>query len=315
MGKFPRPLNTSVPDKVDNPARRPGKHIPQVNAVDVNKHPTGNYACRISFSKLLLGFLFSFVLWGTVLNAQPVLGPAYDCTTLKRVGVYTSPVSPVCKTVGMTKIIHLTGKVSKYRQVVRNIRLYNCITERVTLKCREKFFGAELRTINTQELYTSPNECLKAINTKQSTYGPIKHIKGAIWVSQSSVSYNCQWLHTVKRVFTKITIFTYMGELVDSNPVIHQDVTNSICNYKYRFCRPIERAKSILTWNYRPLSISVFHNLGFFNATKIDNYILIAKLGIGVSIIRNVSGTYLLDIGYLVSRINIRGKAKVSRQF
>ena len=155
---------------------------------------------------------------------------------------------------------------------------------------------------------------MKAINTKKSAYGPIKLIKGTVWVSQSRVSYNCQWLHTVTRVFTKISIFTYMGELVDTNPVIHQDVTNSICNYKYRFCRPVERTKSILTWNYRPLSINVFHGLGFFNVTKIDNYILIAKLGIGGSIIRNVSGTYLLDVGYVVSRINIRNMAKVSRR-
>ena len=105
-----------------------------------------------------------------------------------------------------------------------------------------------------------------------------------------------------------------MGELVDSNPVINQDVTSSICNYKYRFCRPVERSKSILTWNYRPLSISIFHNLGFFNVTKIDNYILIAPLGIGGSVIRNVSGTYLLDMGYLVSCTQNRDTTKNSKR-
>ena len=80
MGRFPRPLKAFAPDGVDNTARRPDKHIPQINAVDTNKHPIGKYAGRISFSKILMGFIFCFVLWGSVLNAQPVLGPVFDLT-------------------------------------------------------------------------------------------------------------------------------------------------------------------------------------------------------------------------------------------
>ena len=68
----------------------------------------------------------------------------------------------------------------------------------------------------------------------------------------------------------------------------------------------------------RPLHRKLFQSLGKLNVTKIHNYLVIHKLGIGGSVIKATEQAWLLDIGYIIMK-NIKGpkppRNNLSRKF
>ena len=77
----------------------------------------------------------------------------------------------------------------------------------------------------------------------------------------------------------------YTGLLRDDNPMIHQDITETICYYNHKLCRPLEQPLGVIIWLYRYKKVEIFDTLGTFNITKIHNYVLIHSLGVAGSII------------------------------
>ena len=219
-------------------------------------------------------------------------------------GVYTTPQEPICENLNYNNIQPLRANIKQYKEIIRNINLFHCVTERIYLKCHENIIGTDSKTHSKKVLRTSKNICFLAIRTKTSPYGELVKLNQNTWRSNHKNKYKCKWLRTKIVSYVRITMTKYTGQLSDDNPIIHQDITSSICNYKEKFCRPIEEPKDIIMWIYQKIQVNVFHSLGIHNIS--NNYVLIPSIGIGGSIINNTPNKWLLDIGYIVEVQGIR---------
>ena len=87
---------------------------------------------------------------------------------------------------------------------------------------------------------------------------------------------------------------------------IHQSVTKTECYVNKLFCVPIEQTKAILIWKPTKHDFHSYHNMGIFHVHRMNDFFLIAKLGIGGTLIEENKGWILLDNTYVLDKNIVR---------
>ena len=91
-----------------------------------------------------LALLCMFILWSSLLTAQPAsplaldLGPLYDCSQPRRLGVFGFPSLKNCShTILQQEVIVSTfhGEVLRYSPVAATFPIYYCQLETITMTC------------------------------------------------------------------------------------------------------------------------------------------------------------------------------------
>ena len=74
---------------------------------------------------------------------QPDLGSLYDCSNVTKVGLYSVPPETYCSQFHLKDIRNMVVEVQKYSEILTNINLFLCSTEKIVLFCQKKFFGSD----------------------------------------------------------------------------------------------------------------------------------------------------------------------------
>ena len=264
------------------------------------------YTARNKPTTPLKTMLFHLIVMQCLISqtlTNPDIGTLYDCSIVKPMGSFILPIEPICNQLHGHSVHTFTAEVRQYRQSISNIKIYHCFREKVTLTCKETFFGIDTEKIKVQQLPTDLSMCQTALRSKVTPYGKLKKVNLNSWVSTDHKAFNCKWMTSKSISFLRIKLDRYIGQIYDEDPTIIQDLTDTTCNFTTRFCRPQEKPLGLITWFFKPLKIQIFNSLGHFNITRLHNYIVIPTLSIGGSIIRETENTWLLDVGYLVIKM------------
>ena len=257
--------------------------------------------------KITFFFLYQLVMifcFFSPSSSQPQLGPLFDCSIVHKLGIYSTPIEPLCQNFHLNDVKHYKADVRRYRETIHNLNLYHCTTERITLKCKENFLGVISKSINIKMLSTTFPTCISAIKTKKTSHGPLVKIGPSLWQSKQAKAFDCTWMETNSITFVRLKISRYTGHIRDRDPTIHQDLTSTPCTLSNPYCRPREKPLSIITWVFKLPTFQIFQSLGIFNVSQIHQYVLIPKLAVGGSIIKKTLTSFLTDTGYILKWLN-----------
>ena len=237
-------------------------------------------------------------------SVHPFLGPLYDCSQAKDIGVFQLNHHQQCvhNMHDSVQPLQLTSAhISKPILHQTPISLVLCSAYVTTYTCKESFFGSKSRHQTSTPLAVSADICLQALHSKTSPYGTLHQSSHNRWDTHSSDRYICHWMKTDTERYNHFVMTIYNGLLVGDDPTIHQDVTKTICRYDKFSCQPSELPSSILVWDKSLHNPSRFMELGNYTLHRLGDFILIPKLGIGGAI-QNTSpdnSYFQLDNGFL----------------
>lgn len=92
-----------------------------------------------------------------------------------------------------------------------------------------------------------------------------------------------------------------MPYIEGDSSVIYQSITTTRCVLLKLRCAPKELPRSVLVWQVpKNLDRHVYHSLGRYKVSLLDDFVLIPKLCIGGAIQINNTNSLVLDNGYLL---------------
>ena len=237
-------------------------------------------------------------------HLQPVLGPLYDCSSATNLGLYHLNQEPSCKHSMHDSTQSLQSGyalISKPIIHTTKISLFMCSAYMATFTCKESFFGSKSTYRNTRPISISTQICLRAVTTRKTAYGPLTRVNHRTWQTRPSDHYVCHWMKTTNKNYPHFVVREYPGLLVGDDPFIHQDVTTTTCSYKQFSCIPNERPNSAIVWHKTSHDRSRFLSLGNYSYQRLDDFLLIPKLGIGGAVQSTSRNGYFLqlDNGFL----------------
>ena len=121
-----------------------------------------------------------------------------------------------------------------------------------------------------------------------------------MWKTTNSRSYSCHWAQTDSVSYFQLFVKTYSGSLEGDSRIIHQDVTNTKCNYNFPTCIPSENPLWRIIWEPVHHDFKLFHSLGKYPVKQIGNWVLVPLLGIGGSVLYKEGKSLLLETGYQI---------------
>ena len=104
----------------------------------------------------------------------------------------------------------------------------------------------------------------------------------------------------------------YSASIVGNDSTITQQLTLTPCHFLTGSCKPRESPTSRIVWfpvRHRP---SLFRFLGKFPVKRVRDFILIAPLGVGGTILYKGKYSYFLDSGYKLFVVRSDNKNRVS---
>ena len=234
------------------------------------------------------------------------IGKIYDCSVATHEGVYANNPSPSCKDTKKLRADKTKGfgRIYKYQQQVVDIKIYQCTSEEITLTCQESFWGIEHKSKIKRNYKISEQKCKRMALLKISPGGKLQQIDRNTWVSSTKNKYSCSWLKTKRISIVRFTLKRFKAQVVDTEEIIDQKITETRCYYSRGNCRPQESPKSLLIWKQKKYGDKMFKDMGKHKIQRLHDYYLIPTLGIGGSVIKETDRAILLDIGYLIVQGN-----------
>ena len=135
---------------------------------------------------------------------------------------------------------------------------------------------------------------------KKTPYGKLIKNKNNLWISSDTAQFRCKWMRNTHVSFTRFKLMILNRHLVDNDFTIQQSITTTSCIYNLNYCRPREKPFSIIVWINSIHNPQLYKSLGIYNATLVQNFVLISSLGLEGAIIHKETKFWLLDIGYIV---------------
>ena len=257
----------------------------------------------------LLWLIFGALLTKVSTQKEPQLGKLFDCSVATHSRIYALPEPINCGNFNAGKVQRFKAKVEHYDPQETEIRLYRCTAEKVTLKCSERSFGSVEKSQDHSKIDVTPRQCKDAVYKRKTPYGGLHLKKRGIWTTESNKRFKCRWERTTLVAFVIFSVQSYWGKIKGTDPVLHQKVTNTKCDYRTRQCRPVEDPHSLIVWreahNHRK---NPYKTIGHYEATQVHKFVLLHEISTGGSIIRETKHTKMLDNGYLLTLNNSKTK-------
>ena len=263
-------------------------------------------AFRYCITILLIAFKFSLCF---SIKKRPTIGPLFDCSQTKNLGVFSYPEPIACSHSLWAKPFTSLANIYHYSPGEKIITITLCSAYTLSYQCNENFFGAKEKMVPVRkQTRTTNHECLNALITKKSPFGPLKALKKNRWSTTDSNHYVCGWLQHKKHIVHQYKMSHYSATLHADDPILHQPLTISQCNFNnsfnklYAYCTPSENNLDTIIWK-KPLSLPVsYRPLGPHKVIKLHLFYLIPSLGVGGAIQSSGNNnTVLLDTGYIIS--------------
>ena len=306
---YPASCNTWEPEGnildhalIDNFEKRKNiKRTPRVSTFSPISTSSFSPVLRLPFWMAFL--LFSLYVSFTASTSPPTtpsLGPLYDCTRTQEIGLFHLNQKPACRHNmhdSVRPINHLHAVVSKPLIRRTAIRLKLCTAYVATFFCKERFFGSKSWHKDNRPM------CIKAVNDGLTPFGPLQRVSTNRWQTRISDHYVCHWMKSDTVRYSHFIVTEYSGLLIGDDIFIHQDLTKTTCIYKKFSCIPKEMPHMALIWKRTKHNPSKFLKLGNYALQKLDDFVLVPKLGIGGAIQSSSNDGKLiqLDNGFLCS--------------
>ena len=244
--------------------------------------------------------------WTIPTGATPDLGPLYNCDESTYLGVYalTDPL-PCLREPANSKVKTFKAMVKEYRLTQTTMKIFHCSLIKVTLNCKENFFGAKDRQAPSEEVVPIPKlECQKAATLKRTIYGNLQQVGHNRWRTAVTKQYSCSWMKETVVSFYKFTITEYPAILEGDDRKIHQSLTTTKCIYNNFFCKPVESPHTEIVWKRSKHKFRIYKELGIYPIKQIQDFFLVASLGIGGTLVEASTDdiNFLLDTGYIIQR-------------
>ena len=247
-----------------------------------------------------------FLLVVRLLAGSPVpkLGALYNCEETKYTGVYTLPKELTCDELKATpsKINSFEALIKQYHPKTTQIPIYHCTAFKVTITCKNIFFEEKHRHV--EEVRVTAEECLRAVRYKMFRNVRLRNLRPGVWGNDPHKNYNCAWLSAKTNRYLDMRMAVYTGSLEGADTRLHNDLTNSVCQYKKRYCVPREQPNSILAWERSQHAFKIYRPMGVHPVKQLNSFFLIPNLAIGGTVVSETKNAYLLDTGYQVIRRN-----------
>ena len=233
----------------------------------------------------------------------PNWGPVYDCDVTIRQGIYALPDELTCKhNFHAAKVDKYKAEVQQYHPGKISVRMYHCHAKEVTKECKENFFAAKDRSRHEKEVLVTKQECMNAVKKKKSKYGRLVKAGVHRWQTDNIKPYRCLWWRDKIVKFTQFTVSQYIGVLKGEDKKIQQMLTATVCFVENQFCIPKEQPSTVLVWIRKSFTRVLYRSLGEMTIHQMGEYIIIAKLGIGGSVIKRLGHDLLLDNTYVIQK-------------
>jgi hypothetical protein len=284
------------------PATRSRRRVhPTINAIR-----PGNRTPDITFS-LMVAIILFILWWPTTLGSSvPDLGVLYNCEATKYAGVYTLPKGLDCDNVKATpeKINNFEALIKQYHPKTTRIPIYHCTAYKVTLKCREDLVFTKQHSRSSEEIQVTAEDCIRAVRYKMFKNIHLRMVRPGTWGNMPHKNYDCAYMSTKRTSYIDARMFQYTGQLEGADTRIHNDLTSTTCDYKRRYCTPIEQPNSSIVWERTVHAFKIYRSLGVHPVKQLGTFILVPNLAIGGTIVTETKYTYLLDVGYQIIRKN-----------
>ena len=215
------------------------------------------WKCPISRTPVLICLL---VLWFSLTKAQPDavpilnLGPLYDCSQPRHLGIFGFPSLKNCSHSMLKQNATVTTfrrEVPGYSPVATTFLIYYCTLETIAMTCHyDNIFAAKSRYRTIQSVLLPGRPCLQA---GFNYIVPIGHenktlIKVNInyWEIPVTPTYDCSYSQTVVNKYHNFQVRTYKAQLVGAANVIEQHLTNTLLRHhsSYGFMHSPRKSQS-----------------------------------------------------------------------
>ena len=234
-----------------------------------------------------------------------IISKLYDCSRTRHTRILKVNDVINCDAAinhNMGNVETFTGMVKEYSEKTTKLPLIYCSSFKIELSCFENFFTKDSTTKSKIGLKVTPEECRQAITNLRTKTGKIYKISNTLYSTHTKDHYSCKWMRSTKSTFIHFTIQKYTGYLKGYNTIIHQKLSNTLCDYKDYECIPKENTLSVIIWNSSKHNFETFHSLGNHTIQRLNAFILIPALGLGgaVQFESSTKKILQLDNGYLI---------------
>ena len=175
-----------------------------------------------------------------------------------------------------------------------------CSAKKISLICQEKFFGDDHEHEEIESKIVSEGVCKTSERSRISPFGPLSQRKSGIWSTFDHHTYKCKWMRTKRITFVHFTIREAWGYIKGESKLIHQSLSKSHCMYDKFKCLPLEDLDSVIIWARVRHIFKVFKEMGVFEISEINKFVLIAQLAEGGSIVKETRNSKLLNNGLVI---------------
>ena len=149
------------------------------------------------------------------------------------------------------------------------------------------------------------SQCSKAVANNFTPYG-VLHQKGPnVWQNKNNLKYKCKRWKALYATETIFTVTKYIGEHINGEKIVNQDITDSKLLYNRYFEVPEENEKAVIVWRDSKFKKYRFETLGKTEVHKLNSYLLLVDLNLGGSILSKSKDQNLIELtnGLLVEKL------------
>lgn len=278
-----------------------------VNSYLQSRPERPNTRSKSTISPVIAGtapFICAAILIASLIQqtcAGPRINALYNCDISQYEGVYALPPTLDCPSKAKNGSIHaFLATVYQYHPQQTPLNVFHCEAHKLSLTCKESFFAVKAKHSLIEPIVVSAEMCKQAILTKQTKFGKLSKVGDSFWQTNNHEHFTCKWLKQTTEVYFLFRYTKYPASLFGQDRFVHQQVTQTVCNYDDFSCKPQEDKSSILYWFPKKHRFSLYRSLGSHSVKRVHDFVLIPSIGIGGSILYSSFKTLLLDTGYKV---------------
>ena len=190
-----------------------------------------------------LTLLCIFILWSSLVTAQPSslltleLGPLYDYSQLRRLGIFGFPSLKNCSHTMLKEeatVSTFRGKVLQYSPLATTFPIYYCQLETINMTCDYDIFTGKNRHRKVESVLLPGRFCLQVALTHTVPIGrhnkTLTRVTDNHWKIPVCPSYDCTFTMTIVKTYHNFHVRTYKAQLVGASNVIEQHLTKTPCS-------------------------------------------------------------------------------------
>ena len=207
----------------------------------LTKKPSITWRCYIPLPLVLVCL---FILWSSLRKAQTVsvpalnLGPIYDCSQPRHLGIFVFPSLKNYSHNMLQKeaiVSRFLGKVFHYSPIAVTFPIYYCTLETITMTYHyDNIFMGESRCCKVKSVLLPGRSCLQAGLNHTVPIGchnkTLTNVTDNHWKIPVSLTYDCSFSMTIVNTYHNFHMRTCNAQLVGAANVIGQHLTNTPCS-------------------------------------------------------------------------------------